>query len=79
VDSNEVKPDQAGASWVYDLHEDNRDGARHLQNRPDAEAAEGQDDIPPELDQFRCVFTNAIGVAPRRAIVEPHIATYYPA
>ncbi len=37
------------------------------------------DHVRAERDQFRRVFTNAIGVASSRAIIDPHIATYGPA
>src|SRR2546423_5369176 len=71
--------DLAAANRIHDLNEDNRDSARRLLNGREGKAAVGHDDIRPERDQFCDVLTDAIGVDPGRAIIDPHIAAYSPA
>ena len=55
--------DEAGADRIGDLHEHDRHGAGRLLQWPDGRAANGQDDVRRERDQFRRVSANCVGIA----------------
>src|SRR5262245_50874216 len=61
------------------MHENDRNGAGRLQQRPQSRAASGQDDVRCERDQFRSVSANAITIARTPAVVDPHVAANAPA
>ena len=59
--------------------EHDRHGAGRLQQGRHGCGARGQDDVRRERDQFRRVFTHAVGIASAPAIIDPNIAAVDPA
>src|SRR5262249_9497989 len=60
-------------------HEHDRHGTGRLQQGPRGCAANSQDDVGRECNQFRCVSANALGVARAPTDVNPSIAAVDPA
>ena len=71
--------DNAGADWIGDFHEHNRQRTAGTLQRRHAECASGEDDIRREGDKFGCVFTIAIDIILAPADVNSYVAAFGPA
>jgi hypothetical protein len=66
--------DEAAADRVGDIHEHNWHGTGRLLQRQHGRAADGQDNVRPGRDQFRCVPASTVRIGPSPASVDPHVA-----
>jgi hypothetical protein len=71
--------DKSGTDGIEHLRENDRYRAGRLQQGPRGCAANSQDDVGRECNQFRCVSANALGVAPAPTEVNASIAAVDPA
>src|SRR5262249_45601870 len=69
----------AAADRVDHIREDDRNGAGHLQQRPDRSVAHRHNDVRSKRDQLRRIFPTQLGIAFAPAVVDPHIAAVRPA
>src|SRR5262249_10089190 len=71
--------DEAGADWIGDAREHDRQRAADTLQGGYAQGAAGQDDIRRERNQFRRVSALAVSIVRAPAGVDPHIAAVVPA
>jgi hypothetical protein len=71
--------DEASADRIGDIHKHDRDGAGRLLQGPYGHAADGQDRIRRERNQFRRLSANGSGLAAGRAIVDLQVSANRPA
>jgi len=71
--------DKASADRVGQIHEHDWNGVGCLQQQPSGRAANGQNDVRRERNQFRRISADGRGVATGRAIVDLQVSANHPA